>query len=160
MLTAVFLLRWLLAELIPIEGSRIAPGRLFLAGELARLIIGLAVWLPFWRYAQGLFYGPVERERESLVRKSYLYLVIFGTVMAVVTTATIVLSDLLKRLMDVPAGGGDLREAISIIIVAGVIWAYHAFVLRGDTIRQDLVAGLAAKRQNADCRFVAGRFNA
>ncbi len=77
-------------------------------------------------------YGPVEEERQSIVRKAYLYLIIFGTVMTVVTVVTIVLSDAISRLMDVPSGGGDIRQALAIVAVAGLIWAYHAFVLRRD----------------------------
>jgi hypothetical protein len=145
---SISLLGWLLVELFPAGAPRIDIGRLFLADEIARLVVGLSLWLPFWRYAQGLFYGPVEQERESLVRKAFLYLAIFATVITVVTTATIVLSDLLKRLMDVPAGGGDIREAISIITVSGIIWAYHAFVLRGDA------AAAAGKEQQASTRRI------
>ncbi len=147
-LASIILFRWLLIELTPAGASRIVTGRLFLAGEIALLIIGLALWLPFWRYAQGLFYGPAEQERESIVRKSYLYLVIFGTVMAVVAIATILLSELLKQILNVPRGDGDIRTEISIIAVSGIIWAYHAFVLRGDA------AAAAGKEQQAGIRRI------
>jgi hypothetical protein len=50
----------------------------------------------------------------------------------VVTTATFVLADLLGRVLDVPGEGGDVHLPISIFIAVGLVWAYHAYVLRTD----------------------------
>jgi len=126
------LLEWLLGQLFLIDRPVADAGRLFLAAEVARLIVGLPVWLIFWLAAQRLFYGPDEQERESVVRKAYLYLLVFISVMAVVITATVVLSDILSRLLDLPGSGGDLRLAIALVVTFGGIWTYHAYILRRD----------------------------
>jgi hypothetical protein len=58
---------------------------------------------------------------------------VFLAVLATVTTLTIVLSDGLGRVLGVSgSGGGDIREALSILLGAGLVWAYHAYVLRRD----------------------------
>ncbi len=123
----------LLERLIaPLLSSRLVdPIRPVLATEVTRLALGLVVWLVFWRLAQQAFAGPDERERESVVRKAYLYLVVFVGALAVISTATILLADILARLLDVSTGGG-LSTAIAVIIISGSVWAYHAFIIRQD----------------------------
>ena len=133
-LATVNLLSWLMTTIAPSEISKAVFGRIFLSTEIARLVIGLCVWLVFWRLAQRYFYSPDERETESIVRKVYLYLVVFTAVITVVTTAALVLADIMGRLLNVPQTGdsGDIRLPLSIVISVGVVWAYHAYVLRGD----------------------------
>jgi hypothetical protein len=126
------LLEWLLNQLFLIDKPVADAGRLFLTAEAARLIVGLPLWLIFWLAAQRLFYGPDEQERESVVRKAYLYLLVFISVMAVVITVTVLLSDILSRLLGLAGSGGDLSLAIALVVTFGSIWAYHAYVLRGD----------------------------
>jgi hypothetical protein len=113
-------------------------GRSYLADVIARLVIGAAVWVPFWLIAQRQFQGPEKREQESIIRKSYLYLIVLASVLTVVSTLTTVLTDLLEGLFDVPSydrsSNGDIILPVSIIIVSGLVWAYHAYVLRQDAI--------------------------
>jgi hypothetical protein len=80
-----------------------------------------------------MFAAPDEGERASVLRKVYLYLAVFLSVLATVTTLTIVLADLLGRLLGVSQpGGGDIREALSVLLGAGLVWAYHAYILNRD----------------------------
>jgi hypothetical protein len=113
-------------------------GRLYLADVIARLVIGAAVWVPFWLIAQRLFQGPEVREQESIIRKIYLYVIVLASVLTAVSTLTLVLTDLLEGLFDVPSYGPSSRGGIilqvSVIIVSGIVWAYHAYVLRQDAI--------------------------
>lgn len=128
----VNLLEWLLGQIFLIDRPAANAGRLFLADEIARLVVGLPVWLIFWLTAQRLFHGPDEQERESVVRKAYLYLLVFISVMGVVITATVVLGDILSRLLGLPSSGGDLRLPVALAVAFGSIWIYHAYILRGD----------------------------
>lgn len=128
----VSLIRWLLFQIGGGEaiglGSSVA-----LTHEVARLIVGLVVWVFFWRWAQRLFFAHGPEEQESVLRKFYLYAVIFIAVFSVVTSAAFILSGGFKELMGIVGdSGGDIRIPISIMIVSGVVWAYHAFVLRED----------------------------
>jgi hypothetical protein len=131
------LIQWITAS-IAAGPTPVGFGRLYIADVIARLVVGVGVWVVFWLFAQRLFQGSEERERESIIRKIYLYMIILASVLMVVTTSTIVLTDLLERLFDVPSysppSGADIRLHMSIILVSGIVWAYHAFVLRQDAI--------------------------
>lgn len=130
------LLRWLLFQI----GGEAGTGVLSGAGpayEVARLILDLPVWLIFWLWADRLFNGPDEEERASVLRKFYLYLVVFLSAMATVTSITFILEGFFRRLLQVrsfEAGEDDIRIPISIIIAAGLVWAYHAYVIRDDAV--------------------------
>jgi len=129
---AIALLRWLMFQ---IGGGMVINRQADLIREVSRLVVGLPLWLIFWRIAQRRFASPDEEERASVLRKVYLYLVVFLSVLATVITLTVVLADGLGRLMGTAqAGSGDIREALSILIGAGLVWAYHAYVLRRDAV--------------------------
>ncbi len=131
-LSLVYLSRWLMFQL----GSEpVISRQATLIREVGRLAVGLPLWVIFWRWAQRLFAAPDEEERASVLRKLYLYLAVFLSVLATVTTLTVVLADGLGRVLRVAgsgSGGGDIREALSILLGAGLVWAYHAYVLRRD----------------------------
>jgi len=130
-LAFINLLRWLIGQLVPV-GLEVEMGKVFLATQIALIVVGVTVWVLFWRQAQHQFLGSDERDRKSVIRKAYLYFVVFFAVITVVTTATFVLADLLGRALDVPGEGGDVHLPISIFIAVGLVWAYHAYVLRTD----------------------------
>ncbi|MFQ5854247.1 MAG: DUF5671 domain-containing protein [Anaerolineae bacterium] len=114
-----------------------------LAAEVARLSVGMPLWLLFWVRAQHLFTGPSEEacteprrrasrsERESALRKLYLYLTLFIAVLGAVTNATFILAGSFRRLLDLPARG-DIRGPLPVVIGMVVPWAYHTYVLRRD----------------------------
>lgn len=128
------ILQWLLGQFFDVTAQESA-GLLF-GSELSRLGTGLALWLLFWIPAQRAFTEPDRRERESIVRKSYLYVAVFVGALGVIVTLSLLLADLLQRILGV-AGDGDLSQALATIIVAGAVWAYHAFVLRQDAMAED-----------------------
>lgn len=105
--------------------------------ETTRLILGGAVWLVFWGWGQRLFAGPDEEERESVLRKVYLYLIVFVAVIGVITPVVLILRGLLRRLLGVSAREGDVRVALAAIIGMTVLWAYHAYVLRKDAAQTE-----------------------
>ena len=102
-----------------------------LTDEVALMIVGLPLWLVFWRWVQRLFTGAGEEERESALRKFYLYLVVFIAALTAVTNATLILAGFFRRLLALPSLG-NIRTPLSIVIGMGVLWAYHAYVLQGD----------------------------
>ena len=129
-LAVVYLSRWLMFQL---GGGTIITRQADLVREVTRLAVGLPLWLIFWRWAQRLFAARDEEEHASVLRKVYLTLAVFLSVLATVTTLTIVLADGLGRLLGVfRPGDGDIREALSILLAVGLVWAYHAYVLRRD----------------------------
>jgi hypothetical protein len=125
---AVPLLRWLLAQL----GSTVAYFTTsVLATELTRLLVGLGLWLIFWLWAQRLFAKGSDMERESALRKLYLYAAVFLGTVAVVASATTILAAIFSRMLRVSTGG-DIREPLSVLVAMGVVWAYHAVILHSD----------------------------
>jgi len=102
---------------------------------LAALVVWLLAW---WRSSRrlGLPPGP-DHERESVLRKVYLY----GVLLQVVSWTVWNLSQglyLLLRAVLIPehagrlwsAVRGDLGETEATVLVFGVAWAYHARVLK------------------------------
>jgi hypothetical protein len=129
----ISLIQWILFQIG--GGITIKAGvDLMLTHEISRLLVGLPLWVIFWRWAQRLFLAGPQEERESILRKFYEYAVIFIAVFTVVTSAAFILSGIFKELMAVPStdSSGDIRIPVSIIVVAGVIWAFHAAALRSD----------------------------
>jgi hypothetical protein len=118
--------------------------------DIARLVVGLPLWLVFWTLAGKLFGGKDVEERESVLRKFYLYLVILLSALATVTSITYILEGLFRRLLNVTStygSEGDIRLPISIIIGTGIVWAFHAYVLREDTKKaEDIPRQQAIKR--------------
>jgi hypothetical protein len=127
----VLLLRWLLYQFGDVAAAAVATTS-SLANELTRLLIGLGLWLIFWLRAQRLFSDGPEMERESALRKLYLYTAVFLGTVTVVASATTILAGILSRLLRAPTSG-NVREPLAVLIVMGVVWAYHAAVLYSDS---------------------------
>jgi hypothetical protein len=126
----VLLLRWLLYQLGDVAAAVATTSSL--ANELTRLLVGLGLWLIFWLRAQRLFSDGPEMERESALRKLYLYTAVFLGTVTVVASATAILAGILSRLLRAPTIG-NVREPLAALIVMGVVWAYHAAVLYSDS---------------------------
>ncbi|MFC1879231.1 DUF5671 domain-containing protein [Chloroflexota bacterium] len=130
-ISGVSLLHWLF-ETISRQGDKIGMGKSFLITQIALLLVGLPLWLVIWRMMQRRFQEDTGGERASVVRKIYLYLIAFAAILMVVTTAALVLADILSSLMGVPPSGEGIQLPLAIVLGVGVVWAYHAYVLRED----------------------------
>ena len=131
-LVIINLLRWLMFRF----GGNSIIGSFYvvnLVDETARLMVGLPLWLLFWRWAQALFTEVSQEERESALRKFYLYAIVFIATLTAVSNAVIILSNIFRRLLDLPSPG-SISEPLSIIIGMVVLWAYHAHILRDDAV--------------------------
>lgn len=102
-----------------------------LVEETARILIGLIFWLSFWIGAQQRNKIGTEEERNSVVRKLYIYLAIFAAVLTAVTSATLILVGFLRAALGLPTPG-DIRDPLSVLLIAAIVWTYHAFALRRD----------------------------
>ncbi|MEM7032270.1 MAG: DUF5671 domain-containing protein [Chloroflexota bacterium] len=105
-----------------------------LAVAIIRLIIGLPVWLIFWYQAQRLFNQRSEAERDSILRKIYLYGAVFVGVVGTVASGTTILAGLFQSLLGLTTEG-DIRVPLSIIIGMLLLWGFHAILLREDEKR-------------------------
>ncbi len=118
--------------------------------EIVRLLLGCAIWIVFWIWAQRLFTGTSEEEHRSVLRKVYLYAAVFAGVLAVVANTTGILAGYLKQVMEVfsyGGGGDDIRQPLPIVLGMLVVWAYHAYVLRADASQAKEVSQQAGIRR-------------
>jgi hypothetical protein len=129
---AVQLLRWLMFQIGGQKFINVFTTSSFTDG-LALLVIGLPVWLIFWNWAQRMFIGPNDEERESALRKFYLYATVFISLILTVSYATIILAGFFRRLQSL-SSTGDIRIPLPILICSAIVWAYHANVLRQDAL--------------------------
>ncbi len=129
-LAAIHLIRWLLLQFA--TQNLIGTGlTVELNNEVARMAAGLPLWLLFWGRAQRLFQGPQQEERDSALRKLYLYGAVWVGALAVVANSTAILAGLFRRLLALPSLA-DARLPVPVIIGTAFLWAYHANVLRED----------------------------
>lgn len=93
-----------------------------------KLFIGIPLWLWCWINAQRLFAAATVGERESAIRKFYLYALIITTFF----TATVTIRGvLIMNLLEIAHEGG-WREVIATLIPATSLWGYHRSVLHRD----------------------------
>ncbi len=109
-----------------------------IAGPLSALIIGVPVWILTWLPMQieAFNNGDVgDHARRSIVRKSYLYFVIFLAVIGGMAAAVGLVFTLISQLL----GGGDsgfvnsLLDTLQILVLFAILLLYHFFSLRRDT---------------------------
>jgi hypothetical protein len=109
-----------------------------IASDAAWIVVSFASWLPHWLAVQRLT-GASEDEQHSVLRKVYLYLMVFQTLAVTVTSIAIFLNSVLRLILGTnPLGNsGDslLTQAGGPLITAlvyGLFWAYHWRVLKWD----------------------------
>ncbi len=109
-----------------------------LATSLSSLIVGLPLWLVMWRPMQAEAMEPGEmgdHARRSVLRKTYLYLVLFASVIGGMGTAVGLVYQLIRVLLGGDMGSGfvnDVLNFIQLLFLFGVVLIYHLNVLRMD----------------------------
>lgn len=108
-----------------------------ISSTLAALLVGLPLWLLTWRpmQAQALAEGDLgDHARRSVIRKSYLYLVLFISVIGGMASA----GALVFTLINAALGGStynfanDILNAIQNLVLFVVLLLYHLSALRRD----------------------------
>jgi hypothetical protein len=108
-------------------GSALHP----LMNGLALALVGAPLWAYTWNLCQFALEDPGEET--SLLRLSSLYLLVFGSVLAVLGSAGVALDVLLRFLFrDIFAGEltQSLRGPLSVGIPLAIVWAYYQRWLR------------------------------
>lgn len=94
---------------------------------LALLVIGTPIWMVAWRVVQASLADVSERD--SNLRLSILYILALSGVITVLTTAGLVLSTLISRLLGTHMTASDfvnrIGGPISIGVPLGAVWAYY-----------------------------------
>ena len=95
-LSSTRLLRWALFQIDQTRYS-VRGSEALVSEETARLLTGLALWLIFWLGAQQLFASDAAGERSSAIRKLYLYVAVFSSVMVLVANLAMILTGFLRN---------------------------------------------------------------
>ncbi len=109
-----------------------------LASSISSLIVGLPLWLVMWRpmQAQALAQGEMgDHARRSILRKAYLYLVLFGSVIGGMATAVGLVYQLIRVVLTGETGSNFVNELLNIIqllFLFAIVLVYHLNVLRRD----------------------------
>lgn len=122
-----------------------------LAASISSLIVGLPLWLVMWRpmQAEALASGEMgDHARRSLLRKTYLYLALFASVIGGMATAVALVYNLLRAALTGDGGSDFVNNILNLaqlLFLFGVVLMYHLSVLRTDGA---FTAGSLADKQN------------
>jgi hypothetical protein len=126
--------------------------RMRLANAVAALVAGLPLWLMTWRpmQAEALAHGEMgDHARRSALRKTYLYLVLFASVIGVMTSAVGLVYQLIRTALTGDTGGyfvNTLLDTLQLLFLFSVVMIYHLSVLRRDGASMaDTLAGEAKR---------------
>jgi hypothetical protein len=109
-----------------------------LASSISSLIVGLPLWLVMWRpmQAEALVEGEMgDHARRSILRKAYLYLVLFGSVIGGMATAVGLVYQLIRAVLTGDPGNdfiNNILNFIQLLFLFGIVLIYHLNVLRQD----------------------------
>ena len=111
--------------------------RFSLSSALAALLVGLPLWIYAWRSAEREARSDGElgdRARRSTLRRGYLFLVLFVSIVTGMVSAGMLIYQLLQTALgQAPAGSiYTLLQPARYLIVFALIFAYHLATLRRD----------------------------
>ena len=125
-----------------ITGTALLMGvsnRSSLATAISSLVVGLPLWLMTWRPMQteALAQDDLgDHARRSVIRKTYLYLALFASVIGGMATAVGLVYQLIKVVLGSSNAGSDLVNSLlnltQLLFLFGVVLVYHMRVLRAD----------------------------
>ncbi len=120
-------LRWLMYQ-IPLGGPVMGPSTWWLATDGARVLVLLPTWAVAWSLARA-YAGRDEGAARSVLWPIYLYFAVGVSALVTVANLALILRGAFRAAMALPAQG-DLRGPLPVVIIAGLVWAYHAWQLR------------------------------
>jgi hypothetical protein len=123
-----------------------------IATAISLLAVGLPLWLMTWRpmQAEALTQGEMgDHARRSILRKTYLYLALFASVIGGMATAVGLVYQLIRVALTGDAGSdfvNTLLNLIQLLFLFVVVLIYHLNVLRADGAS---MADTLAEKQSA-----------
>jgi hypothetical protein len=109
-----------------------------LAGSVATLAVGLPLWLITWRPMQAEALNEADlgdHARRSIVRKAYLYLILFASVIGGMISAVTLVFTLINAALGGSTTGNFLNSVLNslqFLVLIVVLLLYHLSALRKD----------------------------
>jgi hypothetical protein len=109
-----------------------------LSASIASILVGLPLWLMMWRpmQAEALTSDEMgDHARRSVLRKTYLYLVLFASVIGGMATAVGLVYQLIRVVLSGDTASDFVNTVLNLtqlLFLFGVVLAYHLNVLRRD----------------------------
>ncbi|HJS19688.1 MAG TPA: DUF5671 domain-containing protein [Anaerolineales bacterium] len=122
-----------------------------LASAISSVIVGLPLWLVMWRPMQveAMAQGEIgDHARRSIIRKTYLYLALFASVIGGMAVAVGLVYNIIRVVLTGNAETdfvSNLLNLTQLLFLFGVVLGYHFNVLRADGAS---TADSLAERQN------------
>jgi hypothetical protein len=106
------------------------------ANYSAQVLVGAGIWAGHWVMLQIGFTTGQPAEERSILRKVYLYLVVFVFSILALTGGTLLLKRIFELLLGAPPTTEPLLSQLStvvpMLVVGGLMWVYHWTVVRQD----------------------------
>ena len=124
-----------------------------LASSISSMLVGLPLWLMMWRpmQAEAMAQGEMgDHARRSVLRKTYLYLALFASVIGGMATAVGLVYQLIIVVLQGVTGSSfanDVLNLTQLLFLFGVVLLYHLNVLRTDGVPS--AADQLAEKQSA-----------
>lgn len=99
-----------------------------LGSEVIRLVLGTLLWGVFWSWSQRS-YRQSPNELSATYRWGYLYLILIISTFSTITLIGAILDSLIGSMIGIDTPGGD-SLVIPPLIMMGLLWFYHAYVLQ------------------------------
>jgi hypothetical protein len=125
-----------------------------LTGAISTIVVGLPLWLMTWRpmQAEALVEGAVgDHARRSVIRKTYLYIVLFASVIGGMVSAGTLIYNLINAALGGSAADGfasNVLNALQVLVLFAVLLVYHLSALRSDAAAKS--DALEAKHEQFD----------
>jgi hypothetical protein len=109
-----------------------------LAASIASIVVGLPIWLIMWRpmQAEALTSDEMgDHARRSVLRKTYLYLVLFVSVIGGMATSVGLVYQLIRVVLSGDTGSDFVNTVLNLtqlLFLFGIVLVYHLTVLRKD----------------------------
>lgn len=120
-----------------------------LSGWLSLLIVGGILWGVRWRQ------NPAPDERQALSRRLYLYVALFGSVLALLAGGVGVVNAILHLLLSqhprlTDPENLDFGRFFAVVVVSAVAGGYHAWVLRREVLARGQAGATAVPGSAVD----------
>ena len=138
----VGLISWILTGIDTAPGALPAPSGTATAEMVAAAVVGVLLWVFFWRRLGTEAAAGPAAGRGALLPAAFVHLALLSAAAATLGGGALLLIGFLRAALSLPPRG-DYRGPLSVLIVGALVWAYHHRVRAAALAVVDGAAGAA-----------------